>query len=211
MQFDIWGILIAMVIGGYLLGSIPFGILVGKKVGGVDITEVGSGNIGAANVAREVGLAWGIVTLVADALKGFLPVAAAPFLLGGSAEVNEVLRGLVGLSAVLGHLFPAYNHKRGGKGVATALGVFLAISPISCAFSGAIFLIVVAIRRYISLGSMVAALSMPVWLFIDDRSVVLIATSMIISLLILLRHKDNIRRLATGNEGRWRIKKDYKS
>jgi len=206
-----WAIFIGLVIGGYLLGSIPFGKIVGRRVRGVDITEVGSGNIGAANVAREVGLTWGIVTLLADALKGFIPVAAVPCLLGGSAEVDEALRGLVGLAAVLGHLFPVYNHKRGGKGVATCLGVFLAISPISCAFSGAVFIIMVAIRRYVSLGSMVAALSMPAWLFIGDHSGFLIVTSMAMSLLIVLRHRDNIRRLAKGNERRWQIRKDYKS
>jgi len=177
----------------------------------IDITEIGSGNIGAANVAREVGLTWGIVTLLADALKGFIPVAVVPCLLGGSAELDEALRGLVGLAAILGHQLPVYNHKRGGKGVATCLGVFLAISPLSCAFSGAIFLIVVAIRRYISLGSMVAALSMPAWLSIGDHSGFLIITSMAMSLLIVLRHKDNIQRLAKGNERRWHIKENHKS
>jgi glycerol-3-phosphate acyltransferase PlsY len=206
-----WAIFIALVIGGYLLGSIPFGIIVGRRARGVDITELGSGNIGAANVAREVGLGWGIVTLLADALKGFIPVAVVPCLLCGSGEVDEALRGLVGLAAVLGHQFPVYNYKRGGKGVATCLGVFLAISPMSCAFSGAIFLIVVAISRYTSLGSMVAALSMPGWLSMGDHSGFLIGTSMAMCLLILFRHKDNIRRLAKGNERRWHIKEDHKS
>jgi len=208
---DRWSIFIALVIGAYLLGSIPFGLVVGRRARGMDITEIGSGNIGAANVAREIGLAWGIVTLLADALKGFIPVAVVPFLLGGSAELDEALRGLVGLAAVLGHQFPVYNHKRGGKGVATCLGVFLAISPLSCAFSGAIFLIVVAIRRYISLGSLVAALSMPAWLSIGGHSGFLIITSMAMSLLIVLRHKDNIRRLAKGNERRWHLKGNHKS
>ena len=156
---DIWGIFIALVIGAYLLASIPFGLVVGRRVRGLDIAKVGSGNIGAANVAREVGLAWGIVTLLADTLKGFIPVAAVPYLLGASPEIGEALRGLVGLAALLGHQFPVYNRLKGGKGVATCLGVFLAISPISCLFSGAIFLIVVAMWRYISLGSMAASLS----------------------------------------------------
>jgi glycerol-3-phosphate acyltransferase PlsY len=208
---DIWGIFIALAIGAYLLGSIPFGRIVGKRVRGVDITETGSGNIGAANVAREVGLAWGIVTLLADALKGFILVAAVPCLLCGPGEMDGALRGLVGLAAVLGHQFPVYNHKKGGKGVATCLGVFLAISPMSCVFSGGIFLIVVAISRYISLGSMVAALSMPGWLFMGDHSGFLIGTSTAMSLLIVFRHKDNIRRLAKGNERRWHIKANHKS
>jgi acyl phosphate:glycerol-3-phosphate acyltransferase len=208
---DRWGIFIALMIAAYLFGSIPFGLIVGRKVRGIDITEIGSGNIGAANVAREVGLAWGIVTLLADALKGFIPVAIVPCLFGGSAELDEALRGLVGLAAVLGHQMPAYNHKKGGKGVATCLGVFLAISPLSCAFSGTLFLIVVGTKRYISLGSMVAALSMPIWLSISDHSGFLIMSSMAMSLLIVLSHKDNIRRLVKGTERKWRIKKITKA
>ena len=208
---DIWGIFIALVIGAYLLASIPFGLLVGRRVRGLDITKVGSGNIGAANVAREVGLAWGIVTLLADTLKGFIPVAAVPYLLGASPEIDEALRGLVGLAALLGHQFPVYNRLKGGKGVATCLGVFLAISPISCLFSGTIFLFVVALWRYISLGSMAASLSMPGWLSVGGHSEFLIITSMAMSLLIVLRHRDNIRRLAKGNERRWRIKGNHNS
>jgi glycerol-3-phosphate acyltransferase PlsY len=206
---DMWSIFIGTVIGAYLLASIPFGLVVGRRIGGVDITKVGSGNIGAANVAREVGLAWGIVTLLADALKGFIPVAAVVSLLGSSPEVEGVLKGLVGLAALLGHQFPVYNRFKGGKGVATCLGVFLAISPISCVFSGTIFLIVVALWRYISLGSMAAALSMPGWLSIGGHSDFLIITSMAMSLLIVFRHRDNIQRLVKGNERRWHIRGNH--
>jgi glycerol-3-phosphate acyltransferase PlsY len=206
-----WGIFVALVIGAYLVALIPFGLIVGRRVRGLDITEVGSGNIGAANVAREVGLAWGIVTLLADALKGFIPVAVVPYLLGPSPEIEEALRGLVGLAAVLGHQFPVYNHCKGGKGVATCLGVFLAISPISCLYSGIIFLIAVALWRYISLGSIAAALSMPGWLSMGGHSGFLIVTSMAMCLLIVLRHKDNIRRLAKGNERRWHIRGNHNS
>jgi glycerol-3-phosphate acyltransferase PlsY len=208
---DIWSIFIALLIGAYLLGSIPFGLMVGRRVRGVDITEVGSGNIGAANVAREVGLAWGVVTLLADAFKGFIPVAFVPCLFGASGEIDEALRGLVGLAALLGNQFPVYHHRKGGKGVATCLGVFLAISPVSCVFSGVLFIIVVAMRRYVSLGSMTAALSMPVWLSIGGYSNFLIITSIAMSLLIVLRHRDNIWRLAKGNERRWHIKGNHNS
>jgi glycerol-3-phosphate acyltransferase PlsY len=206
---DVWGIFIGLVIGAYLLASIPFGLVVGRRVRGLDITRVGSGNIGAANVAREVGLAWGIVTLLADALKGFIPVAAVPYLLAESPEIDEAVRGLVGLAALLGHQFPVYNRLKGGKGVATCLGVFLAISPVSCLFSGAIFLIVVAMRRYVSLGSMAAALSMPGWLFIGGHSDFLIISSMAMSILIVIRHRDNIQRLVKGNERRWHIRGNH--
>jgi len=191
------------------MGSIPSGLIVGKRVQGLDITEVGSGNIGAANVAREVGLTWGIVTLLADALKGFIPVALGSCLFSEPGQIHEALKGLVGLTALLGSQFPVYNYHKGGKGVATCLGVFLAIAPVSCAFSGALFLAVVAMWRYVSLGSITAAMSMPVWLSMGGHSNYLIITSMAICLLILLRHRDNIRRLARGNERRWHIKRNH--
>jgi glycerol-3-phosphate acyltransferase PlsY len=208
---DPWGIFVALVIGSYLLGSIPFGLIIGRKVRGLDITQVGSGNIGAANVAREVGMVWGIITLVCDALKGFIPVAAAASLLGVSAGLTEAVQGLVGLTALLGHQFPVYNLRKGGKGVATALGVFLAISPVSCLLSGALFLMVVAMKRYTSLGSMTGALSMPVWLFIGGHSDFLIITAIAIALIIVLRHKDNISRLARGRERRLHIRGGHNS
>jgi len=206
---DMWGIFIGTLIGAYLLGSIPFGLVVGRSIAGVDITAVGSSNIGAANVAREIGIAWGIVTLVADALKGFIPVAAVVSLSGTSPELEEVVQGLVGLAALLGHQFPVYNRFKGGKGVATCIGVFLAISPISCLLSGAIFLVVVAPWRYISLGSMAAALSLPGWLSIGGHSDFLIVASMGMSLLITFRHRDNIQRLFKGNERRWQIRGNH--
>lgn len=208
---DEWGICIGLVIGAYLLASIPFGLVIGRRTKGLDMTKVGSGNIGAANVAREVGLAWGIVTLLADTLKGFIPVATVACLLGPSPETEEVIKGLVGLAALLGHQFPVYNRLKGGKGVATCLGVFMAISPVSCLFSGTIFLAVVALWRYISLGSMAAALSMPGWLSIGGYSDVLIITSMAMSLLIVFKHRENIQRLVRGNERRWHIRRNHES
>jgi glycerol-3-phosphate acyltransferase PlsY len=208
---DFWSTFIGVVIGAYLLGSIPSGIMVGRRVRGVDITEVGSGNIGAANVAREVGLTWGVITLMADAFKGFIPVAFAPCFFSASGEIDELLRGLVGFAVLLGNQFPVYHHRKGGKGVATSLGVFLAISPVSCVFSGALFILVVAMTRYVSLGSMIAALSMPVWLYMGGHSNFLFVTSIAMSFLIVLRHRDNIWRLAEGSERRWRIRKNHNS
>ena len=198
-----WMVFIALVIGAYLLASIPFGLLISRKAARLDITRAGSGNIGATNVAREVGLKWGIITLVVDTLKGFIPVALAHSLLGCSAEILEALKGIVGLSALLGHQFSIYNRFRGGKGIATYLGVFLAISPLSCLFSGIIFLILVSLWRYISLGSLVAALTMPIWLYLLGHSTPLTVISVIISLLITLLHRENIKRLIQGNERRW--------
>lgn len=198
-----WTAFIVLLIAAYLLASIPFGLLVSQKVLRLDITKAGSRNIGATNVAREVGFKWGIITLLADTLKGFIPVVLAHYLLGASTEINEALKGMIGLSALLGHQFSVYNRFKGGKGVATCLGVFLGISPISCLFSGIIFIILVSVWRYISLGSILAALTMPIWLYLMGHSAFLILLSLIISLLIIFQHKENIQRLIQGNERRW--------
>lgn len=198
-----WTVFIVLLIAAYLLASIPFGFLVSQKVLRLDITKVGSGNIGATNVAREVGLKWGIITFLADTLKGFIPVILAHYLLGASTEINEALKGMIGVSALLGHQFSVYNRFKGGKGVATCLGVFLGISPISCLFSGIIFIVLVSAWRYVSLGSMLAVLTMPIWLYLMGHSSLLILLSLIISLLIIFKHKENIQRLIQGNERRW--------
>ncbi len=198
-----WIVFAVLLIGAYLLGSIPFGVLISQKVARLDITKAGSGNIGATNVAREVGLKWGVITLLADVLKGFIPVVLARYLLGSSIEMNEALKGMIGLTALLGHQFPVYSHFRGGKGVATCLGVFLAISPISCLFSGVMFFILVALWRYISLGSILGALTMPIWLYLTGHSTFMILPSLVMSLLITFQHRGNIQRLIQGNERRW--------
>ena len=204
-----WTVFAVLLIGAYLLGSIPFGVLISQKVARLDITKAGSGNIGATNVAREVGLKWGVITLVADVLKGFIPVVLARYLLGSSIEMNEALKGMIGLTALLGHQFPVYSHFRGGKGVATCLGVFLAISPISCLFSGVMFFILVALWRYISLGSILGALTMPIWLYLTGHSTFMILPSLVMSLLITFQHRGNIQRLIQGNERRWEKAKLY--
>jgi len=198
-----WTVFSVLLIGAYLLGSIPFGVLISQKVARLDITKAGSGNIGATNVARELGLKWGVITLLADVLKGFIPVVLARYLLGSSIEMNEALKGMIGLTALLGHQFPVYSHFRGGKGVATCLGVFLAISPISCLFSGVMFFILVALWRYISLGSILGALTMPIWLYLTGHSTFMILPSLVMSLLITFQHRGNIQRLIQGNERRW--------
>jgi glycerol-3-phosphate acyltransferase PlsY len=198
-----WALFLALLTAAYLLGSISFGLLISQKVRKIDITKAGSGNIGAANVAREVGLKWGIVTLLADTLKGFIPVICAYYLINSSAEINEALIGMIGLAALLGHQFSMYHRFKGGKGVATYLGVFLAISPISCLLCGMIFVIFVWVWRYISLGSIVASLAMPLCLYFLRHSNVIIILSLIISFFVIFKHRGNIRRLVQGNERRW--------
>ncbi len=198
-----WTVIITLLIGAYLLGSIPFGVIISRAVIRLDITKVGSGNIGATNVAREVGLKWGVITLVADALKGYIPVALAQYMFGSLTETAEALAGIVSILALLGHQYPIYNRFKGGKGIATGLGILLALSPISCLFSGIIFVVVVILWGYVSLGSILAALTVPLWLYIAGHSTFLILLSLIMSLLITFRHRGNIQRLLRGNERKW--------
>lgn len=198
-----WILFIVLLTTAYLLGSISFGMLISQKVRKLDITKVGSGNIGAANVAREVGLKWGIVTFLLDTLKGFIPVICAYSLFKSSAEINEALIGMIGLAALLGHQFSMYHRFKGGKGVATYLGVFLAISPVSCLLCGMIFVIFVWVWRYISMGSIMASLAMPLCLYFMDHSNVIIILSLILSFLVIFKHGANIRRLVQGNERKW--------
>jgi glycerol-3-phosphate acyltransferase PlsY len=198
-----WTGITIFLIGAYLLASIPFGVIISRAVIRLDITKAGSGNIGATNVAREVGLKWGVITLLADALKGFIPVALARYVFVSSTQTGEALAGIVGIVALLGHQFPIYNRFKGGKGIATGLGIFLALSPLSCLFSGIIFVVVVILWGYVSLGSILAALTVPLWLYITGYSNFLIVFSFIMSLLITFRHRENIQRLLRGDEGKW--------
>jgi glycerol-3-phosphate acyltransferase PlsY len=199
-----WTAFIGFLIAAYLLGSIPFGIMIGRFFGHIDVSKVGSGNIGAANVAREAGVKWGLLTLVLDALKGFMPVALAYHSIGPAVDTTEVLVGIVGTAALLGHQFPIYNRFKGGKGVATGLGVFLALSPMACLFSGTVFVVMVILWGYISLGSILAALGLPLWLLILGHSKQFVLFSLVIALLITFLHRGNIQRLLQGNERRWR-------
>jgi glycerol-3-phosphate acyltransferase PlsY len=198
-----WTVIIILLIGAYLLGSIPFGVIISRAVIRLDITKAGSGNIGATNVAREVGFKWGGITLLGDALKGFIPVGLTWYMFGSSTETGEALVGTVGIVALLGHQFPIFNRFKGGKGIATGLGIFLAFSAISCLFSGIIFVVAVILWGYVSLGSILAALTVPLWLYVAGHSTVLILLSVIMSLLITVRHTENIQRLLRGDERRW--------
>lgn len=188
------------VLVAFLLGSIPFGRIIGRAAAQVDVQEVGSRNIGATNVAREVGLRWGVATLMLDALKGAAPVLLVTAVIpdpGGLAE-------LCGLAAVAGHQFSPFLGFRGGKGVATALGVFLAMEPLACATALGVFLLVVALSDMISLGSMSAACCVPLFLLLTGGSAERILVSLAVATLILLAHRENIGRIVRGEERRWR-------
>ncbi len=186
----------------YLLGSVPFGLLFARTVG-VDIRAQGSGNIGATNVNRLLGRKLGILTLLADAGKGAVPVVVAGLLLR-DLPARDIWAALCGGSAFLGHLFPVYLRFKGGKGVATALGVFLALAPAAVGGAVVIFVAVVAFSGYVSLGSICAASLMPAmaWMLGSPPPVVFLAV--FFAILIVLRHWENIGRLLKGEEKSWR-------
>lgn len=180
----------------YLLGSVPFGVILAASFGGKDITKEGSGNIGATNVARVIGKKAGAVTLLLDCLKGVFPVIVAV----GVNEGQSPLVALAALAAFLGHLYPVFNSFRGGKGVATALGIFLVLNPFAALCATAIFVLFLYVWRYVSLGSMAAAFSMPALMGMFKEPPLLIAVSLLISAFVIYRHKDNIGRLTGGTE-----------
>ena len=182
---------------GYLAGSIPFGLLIARVSRGVDVRSVGSGNIGATNVLRAAGSGAAALTLILDAMKGWAPVAAAQAL-GGS----ERLVAAVGLAAFLGHLYPIFLGFHGGKGVATFLGVLLALNPRVASLIVAIWLLIAVIVRYSSVAALIASASSPavVWLFDGRRSYV--ALTVILFVFVLIRHRENLRRLVAGEERR---------
>ena len=185
-----------MMIFAYLLGSVPTGYLMGAWKG-IDVRTVGSGNIGATNVARLVGKRQGILTLVADAAKGFIPVFAAIQL--GFAPAAA----LVGSAVFLGHLYPIFLKFQGGKGVATALGVFAGLAPLATLVLIVIFAAVALTSRIVSLSSMVAALAAPVTLWVFSYPPAVVGLSVLIASMIILRHRDNLRRLLAGTEPRF--------
>jgi glycerol-3-phosphate acyltransferase PlsY len=184
---------IAFVAGAYLLGSIPFGLILGR-LRGVDVREVGSGNIGATNVARSLGKKLGLVVLVLDLAKGALPVLLLRRL-GLDARVHPFLLTAVGMAPILGHCFPVWLRLRGGKGVATALGVFLAMDPAVTGMAALVFAVLYALFRVVSLGSMIATVSLATLLWLLDRPVPEVALGVLAAALILVQHRQNIRRL----------------
>lgn len=187
----------ALLMVAYLLGSVPFGVLVSRLHGSVDLRRVGSGNIGATNVLRAVGKGGAALTLLGDIGKGAVAV-----MLGRWAGVSPTVLALVALAAVTGHLFPVFAGFRGGKGVATTLGVILAAMPTVGALLLLIWLAVAAVWRYSSLAALAALAALPLLAWLLDGRLPLLALSAMLFLLVLLRHRENIRRLWQGTEGK---------
>ena len=195
---------ILVMIIAYLLGSIPFGYLIVRQKIGDDIRQTGSGGTGATNVSRRAGKAAGVLTLVLDVLKGAAAVLIAQTVAGGDWTTAGAA-----IAVIVGHIFPVWLGFRGGKGVATGVGVFLVLAPIALLCAGVVFVAIVFFTRYVSLGSMMAAALIPVcvWLQavfvapIADLRPVLTAAA-VGALLIIFAHRGNIERLARGTESR---------
>ncbi len=189
----------------YLLGSIPFGYLLVRIFRKQDIRATGSGNIGATNVARSGAKGLGIATLLLDLGKAFAAVKIAQHLAPGDYDLAVA----AAVAAILGHVFPIWLSFRGGKGVASALGVFFALTPASALCIFGVFLVILLLTRYVSLASIVAAAAFPIvgFYFVPLRSPVVIAGFLFIPLLVIVKHHQNIRRLLSGTESRFGSKK----
>jgi glycerol-3-phosphate acyltransferase PlsY len=198
----VWG----WIVLGYLLGSIPFGYLLVRVTGGGDIRFQGSGNIGATNVARTSGWSVGIATLVLDAAKGFMAV----WLTEHFSRGNIRFMIYAGLAAILGHMFPAWLRFEGGKGVATALGVFLAICWPALAAAVLLFLLVVLFWRYVSLGSVSAAAALPLLVYLlyapgHAPPTAVSVSTLVAAVMVIFKHRANIERLLAGTEPRFEM------
>lgn len=191
---------ICILLIAYLVGAIPTGLLLTRLTGGGDIRKTGSGNIGATNVYRT-SRKLGVLTLIGDALKGVLPVLAVITLL----DFDHAATGAVAVAAFLGHCFPIYLGFKGGKGVATALGIYLVLSPLAVLGAFLLFAGLVWKWGYISLGSISAAAAIPLFVWLTRGSLPLLLATLVISSIVILRHRPNIQRLLHGTENKFNI------
>ncbi len=182
------------VVSAYLCGSIPTGVLIARRLG-VEVRKVGSGNIGATNVARSAGKKAGLLTLVGDIAKGLIPVLVVRFL-----NLGETTIAATAVAALLGHLFPLFLGFFGGKGVATGFGVFLGLAPYAILLALLLFLTVFALFRIVSLSSLVATAATPLLLLMLAHPREHVVAGLVIALLIIMRHHENIARLWKGQE-----------
>jgi acyl phosphate:glycerol-3-phosphate acyltransferase len=199
---------ISISVAAYLLGSIPFGLLLAKLFGGKDVRKAGSGNIGATNVSRVAGPVAGVLTLLLDAAKGSVAVVLAARLTNESA----LWMMIAGFLALIGHCFPVWLRFKGGKGVATAAGVFLALCPLAMLGALLLLILVVAFWRYVSLGSIAAAAAVPLLMYLlwapgHAPPHVVTFGSLAIALLVIYKHDANIQRLVEGEEPKFSFRK----
>jgi glycerol-3-phosphate acyltransferase PlsY len=208
-------ILAVLLLGSYLLGSIPFGYLAGR-LGGIDIQQAGSGNVGATNVVRVLGKRYGYPVFALDVLKGFGAVKISMLMAPGRPpEWNspEIFGILAAMSSVLGHLYPPWLRFKGGKGVATSAGALLALTPIATLIGVAIWVIVFWLTGYVSLASVIAAVVLPIVILVvswNDQNKVkpLVYSSVCVAAVVIWRHRSNLSRLIRGTEPRFTRKKE---
>ena len=196
--------LIIILIVAYLIGSIPFGYLIVRTKGGGDVRQTGSGGTGATNVSRRAGKAAGVLTLLLDASKG-----AAAVLIAQAVGGSDWIRAAAAIAVILGHIFPVWLGFRGGKGVATGVGVFVVLAPIALLCAGVVFVSIVFFTRFVSLGSITAAILIPVFVWLQNLFVEpvgdlrpLLTAAVVGALLIIFAHRGNIERLTRGTESR---------
>lgn len=189
------------IIISYLLGSVPFGYIITKFAKGVDIRKYGSGNIGATNVARVSGKWAGIVTLFLDILKGFIAVTVIPLLVVNTGNF-DLIRIYCGVAVVLGHNWTVFLRFRGGKGVATSAGALIGLAPFVFLSSLCVWLVVFILSRYVSLASIIAAISLPLFLYLFGKSINLQVLGYIVAVVGIYRHKENIKRLLKDKENK---------
>jgi glycerol-3-phosphate acyltransferase PlsY len=207
--------LAVLVIGSYLLGSIPFGYLAGQ-LAGADIRQAGSGNIGATNVVRVLGKGYGYPVFALDVLKGFAAVKISMLMAAGQPlEWNspEIFGILAAISSVLGHLYPPWLKFKGGKGVATSAGALLALTPVATLIGVVIWIIVFWLTRYVSLASITAALVLPIVILVvrshdQNNGKPLVYSSVCVAAVVIWRHRSNLSRLMRGTEPRFTRKRE---
>lgn len=191
---------IGLLLAAYLCGSLPTGVWAGRRAG-VDVRRYGSGNIGATNVARAVGASAGVLTLVGDIAKGLIPV-----LLARALSMSALAIAGVGMAALIGHIYSVFLRFSGGKGVATACGVFLGMAPLAMPVPLVVFIAVVALTRYVALASVVATITLPFASLAIGYGAPICAAAVFAAAIIVLRHRDNLSRLWNGVEPKFQMR-----
>ena len=202
---------IILIIVAYILGSVPNALWIGKVFKGIDIREHGSKNTGSTNAARVLGAKLGILTLILDISKGAIPVALSLFM---KANLLENITGIsnldfimIGIFAIVGHSFSIFMKFKGGKAVATTVGVFTVLVPKALLLAAVVFFVIFALTRYVSVSSITAAISLPIFIFFLYGNIPYTVFGGIITILIIVKHKSNIQRLLNGTESRFTINK----
>ena len=207
-------ITVLLILIAYVLGSIPNALWVGKTFKNIDVREHGSKNTGSTNATRVLGAKLGIFTLILDILKGALPtylgIVLGANLLTRITGIDKLDIIVIGMAAILGHTFSLFLKFKGGKAVATTLGVFLVLVPYAILILLVVFFVIFGLTKYVSLASIVSAVALPITVYLTTRHIPLTILGIIIGLLVIIRHKENIKRLINGTETKLTFSKDKK-